>query len=145
MQLVDERSRARKPARAKRGPAILAALIAGANIEEIGSSRRMSPRRVEKLLRDELRRRWVAPAQEYARLQIARLETMSAKLNEQAAQGDLPSIDRLLRILDRLDKYHGFTKLTPATAEDHAAVHRRLMAKLNIEIGKLPPPSKDEA
>ena len=143
MLVASEQSRAPKRARAKHGAAILAELVAGASLEQIAQTRKMTAKRAEKLLRDELQRRWVAPAQDYARLQIARLESMSAKLTGKAAKGDLPSIDRLLRILDRLDKYHGFSKLTPVFSEDYAEIHERLMAKLNIEIAKLPPPDAE--
>jgi hypothetical protein len=34
---------------------------------------------------------------------------MGAKLAAKAEKGDLPAIDRMLKILDRLDRYHGFT------------------------------------
>ena len=95
------------------------------------------------MLRDELRRRWVAPAQDYARLQIARLDDMVPKLKANAQNGDLPSIDRLLKIMDRLDRYHGFGKLTPAMSEDYEIIHRKLMAKINGAVARLPPPTRD--
>jgi hypothetical protein len=127
----EQRERVRGPARPKRGPRILAELIAGASVDDIADRERLSPKRVEKLLRDELQRRWVAPAQDYARLQIARLEAIGAKLKTKAERGDLATIDRLLRIMDRLDKYHGFSTLTPANSEEYAGAHERLMAKIN--------------
>ena len=88
------------------------------SVEAIAEKRSgLTRKRVETMLRDELRRRWVAPAEDYARLQIARLEAMAAKLAAIGREaGDLPAIDRVLKILDRLDRYHGFGRLTPATA-----------------------------
>jgi hypothetical protein len=143
MPLSEKPSRARKPAPVKRGPLILAALVMGASVDEIATQERLSPKRVEKLLREELRRRWVAPAEDYARLQIVRLEAISAKLAPKAGKGDLPSIDRILRILDRLDRYHGFSKLAPVISDDYAGAHERLMAKINGAAARLLSPPRD--
>lgn len=121
---------ARKPTRANRGPAVLAALINGVSFAEIAATEDLTPKRIEKMLRDELRKRWIAPAQDYARLQIARLEAIANQLKEKSKNADLPTIDRLLKVLDRLDRYHGFTKLAalaPSTRED---VREELIAKL---------------
>ncbi len=101
-----EQPRARGRARINR-PVVLAAIVAGSSVEQVAQDQNLAPKRVEKLLRDELRRRWIAPAQDHARLQIARLEAITAQLKLKAAEGDLPTIDRLLRVLDRLDRYHG--------------------------------------
>ncbi len=114
-------ARARKPAPARRGPKILVALVAGESVDAIADKEGLSRKRIETILRDELRRRWVAPIEDYARLQIVRLEAMSAKLAAKAERGDLPAIDRMLKILDRLDRYHGFTRLTPAVATNTKA------------------------
>jgi hypothetical protein len=143
MPLSDAPRGARKSARGQRGPAIVAALAAGASLNEIAKAQRLSPKQVEAMLRDELHVRWVARPVDYARLQIVRLEAMLGKLTAKAETGDLAATDRLLRVLDRLDKYHGFSKLTPAPAEDYADIHKRLMAKLNIEIQKLPPAERE--
>ena len=43
-----------------RGQRILASLVAGAGLDEVGSIEKISRKRVEKILRDELHRRWVA-------------------------------------------------------------------------------------
>ncbi len=125
-----EQPRARGRARINR-PLVLAAIVSGASVEEIAVSLKLSTKRVEKLLRDELRRRWIAPAQDHARLQIARLEAISTQLKVKASDGDLPTIDRLLRVLDRLDRYHGYSKLT-ASAEpvQIEQVRRSLFTKM---------------
>lgn len=121
---------ARKRARVSRGPAVLAAMINGASLEQIAKTEGLSPKRVERLLRDELRKRWIAPAQDYARLQIARLEAIAGQLKEKSKAGELPSIDRLLKVLDRLDRYHGFTKLAALSTPSHEDVRAKLIAKL---------------
>jgi hypothetical protein len=59
----------------------------------------------ENTLRQGLRNRWVAPAEEFARL-----EDMILKLLDRIQNRDLEAIDRALKIVDRLDRHHGFTK-----------------------------------
>ena len=121
---------ARKGARVSRGPAVLAAMINGVSLTDIATSENMNPKRVEKTLRDELRKRWIAPAQDYARLQIARLEAIANQLKEKSKNGDLPTIDRLLKVMDRLDRYHGFTKLAALSTSSREDVREQLIVKL---------------
>ena len=137
--------RARKAAPARRGPKILVALVAGEGVDAIAEKEGLSRKRIETILRDELRRRWVAPIEDYARLQIVRLEAMSAKLAAKAERGDLPAIDRMLKILDRLDRYHGFTRLTPANSAYDEEARERLLAKLNSMAARMIPPPKSDA
>jgi len=111
----------RKRARASQGPALLAKLLSGVALEDIAKTEGIPKRSVERLVRNELRKRWIAPAQDFARMQIARLEIIAVSLKSKAIKGDLPTIDRLLKVLDRLDRYHGFNKfaaLTSALRED---------------------------
>jgi hypothetical protein len=125
-----EQPRVRARARINR-PLVLAAIVAGASIEDVAKDLKLSVKRVENLLRRELQRRWVAPAQEHARLQIARLEAIAVKLKPKTDEGDLPSIDRLLRLLDRLDRYHGYSKLTAiADAKQDEDVRGKLAVKI---------------
>jgi hypothetical protein len=131
MPPADAPVRARKVAPARRGAKIVAALIAGQPVETIADSERLTRKRVETLLRDELQRRWVAPTADHARLQIVRLDAMAATLAPAAGAGDLPAIDRALKILDRLDRYHGFSKLAPVLDPPHEGGRERLLAKLN--------------
>jgi hypothetical protein len=138
-------ARARKPAPARRGPKILLALVAGETVDAIAEKEQLTRRRVETMLRDELRRRWIAPAEDYARLQIARLEAMAAKLAPKAEKGELPAIDRVLKILDRLDRYHGFSKLAAAKIEADEGGRERLLAKLNAMAARMIAARKTEA
>ena len=145
MSPADAPDRARKAAPARRWPKIVAALVSGQSVEAIAETAGLTRKRVEALLRDELRRRWVAPAADHARLQIARLEAMAATLAPLAKAGDPPAIDRTLKILDRLDRYHGVGKLPPESDAPHEGGRARLLAKLNamaermIAARKTPP------
>jgi hypothetical protein len=128
---------ARKRASASHGPAVLAAMISGVPLGEIAKTYELTPKRIEKLLRDELRKRWIAPAQDYARLQIARLEAIAVQLKEKCRNGDLPAIDRLLKVLDRLDRYHGFNKLAALATAPREDVRAQLLKKLD-DAGRTP-------
>ena len=82
-----------KRSRMTRAQRILASLIASAGVDEIGAAERLTRKRTESILRQELRNRWVAPADDFAKLQIARLEQMILKLLDRVQDGDLRTID----------------------------------------------------
>jgi hypothetical protein len=122
------------PIRPRRLPA---SPVADAGVDEIGPEEKIAGNRIEELPREELRRRWVAPAEEFARLQIARLDGMILKLIGRIHEGDLEAIDRALTIINSLDRLPGFAKAGFAaeryTEEDRA----RLMQKLNDAAARL--------
>jgi hypothetical protein len=128
-----------KRARSTRAQRILASLIAGAGVDEIGAAERLTRRRTESILRRELRSRWVAPAEDFARLQIARLEQMLLKLLDRLQNGDLKAIDRAIRIVDRLDRYHGFTKAKRIPEQYGEEERARLLKKVNEIVDRLQP------
>jgi hypothetical protein len=128
-----------KRARVTRAQRVLASLIAGAGVDEIAATERLTPKRTESILRQELRNRWVAPAEDFARLQIARLEQMILKLLERLQNGDLKAIDRALKIVDRLDRYHGFTKAQRIPEQYGDEERARLLKKVNEIADRLQP------
>lgn len=123
---------------------VLASLVAGAGLDEIGAAERLTRKRTENILREALRGRWVAPAEEFARLQIARLERMIAKLVGRLQQGDLEAIDRALKIVDRLDRYHGFTKGKRLPEQYGEEERARLLKKINDIVARLQPENPRE-
>jgi hypothetical protein len=131
MPPADAPVRARTNARARQCAKIVAAAASGLSVEAIAESEGLTRKRVETLLRDELRRRWVAPSSDHARLQLVRLQAMTATLTPLAREGDLAAVDRMLKILDRLDRYHGFSKLAPANDSPDPGARAKLLARLN--------------
>jgi hypothetical protein len=123
-----------RPTRAQR---VLASLIAGAGVADISTVEKLPRKRTEDILRQELRSRWVAPAEEFARLQIARLEQMILKLLKRIQKGELEAIDRALKIVDRLDRYHGFTKAARLTEQYGEEERTRLRNKVNEIVERL--------
>jgi hypothetical protein len=128
-----------KRSRVTRAQRILASLIAGAGVDEIGAAERLTRKRTESILRQELRNRWVAPTEDFARLQIARLEQMLLKLLDRLQNGDLKAIDRAIRIVDRLDRYHGFTKAKRVPEQYGEEERARLLKKVNEIADRLQP------
>jgi hypothetical protein len=128
-----------KRSRVTRAQRVLASLIAGAGVDEIGAAERLTRKRTESILRQELRNRWVAPAEDFARLQIARLEQMFLKLLDRLQDGDLKAIDRALKIVDRLDRYHGFTKGARIPEPYGEEERARLLKKINEIADRLQP------
>jgi hypothetical protein len=108
-------------------------------VDEIAATEWLTPKRTESILRQELRNRWVAPAEDFARLQIARLEQMILKLLERLQNGDLKAIDRALKIVDRLDRYHGFTKAKRIPEQYGDEERARLLKKVNEIADRLQP------
>ena len=122
------------PHRARR---MLAALVGGLGPEAIGAEENLPPETVEKALGDQLGRRWAPPAGAFAKIQIARLEGFFVRLMDRVEAGELAAVDRALKIVDRLDRYHGFHRASPALApcgEDH---RQRLLAKLDAAAANL--------
>lgn len=119
-----------KRSRTTRAQRVFAALIAGKGVDEIGTAEKLTRKRTEDILRQELRSRWVAPAEDFARLQIARLERMILKLLDRIQNGDLKAIDRL-------DRYHGFTKATRVAEQYGEEERARLREKVNEIVARL--------
>jgi hypothetical protein len=105
--IAREPARIGAPARAQR---VLASLVAGASVDEISADEK---------------------------LQIARLETMIVKLIDRVEAGEPEAIDRLLKIVDRLDRYHGFSRASRAVESYDETERARLMKKLNDVAARL--------
>jgi hypothetical protein len=122
---------------------MLAALIGGFTPDAIGAGENLPTGTVERALSDELGRRWTPTAAEFAKIQIARLENFCSLLMDRVEAGELAALDRTLKILDRLDRYHGFRRASPAI-ERYSEEHRaKLIAKLNAAAENLADPETE--
>ena len=72
-------------------------------------------------------------------MQITRLERMIAKLVDRIQKGDLDAIDRALKIVDRLDRYHGFSKAKRLPERYDDEDRARLLKKINEVAERLQP------
>jgi hypothetical protein len=102
---------------------IFALRQAGQSYDEIAGQENLTRERIRQIVVDTLERRLLDPVRDRARLQIARLDPALRVAAEQAAAGDLRAVDRLIKVLDRLDKYQGVA----ASAGDHAEDNNKIL------------------
>src|SRR5579871_5986920 len=116
---------------------MLAALVEGAGLDAIAADERLTAKETQTILREELSRRWVPAVADFAKIQIARLENLCLHAMERIERGETVAIDRALRIFDRLDRYHGFQRGSPALQPYGEEQRERLLAKINDMAAKL--------
>jgi hypothetical protein len=83
---------------------IFARLIGGQSIRAIATTEKLSVRRVQQIVHQELSRRDANPADDYALIQIARLERALDLLGAQIDAGKPAAAHAFVRILDHLDR-----------------------------------------
>jgi hypothetical protein len=119
--------------RAQRRLRIYARLQEGWSHEAIAAEERLSRERVRQIAKEILDRREVDPDADYLRLQMARLDPALRLAGEKVAAGEVTAIDRLLRVLDRMDKYHGAAAAADAEIEAGAGA-RGLQAGCRYQL-----------
>ena len=87
--------------------------LRGWSYELIAGTENLTPRRVRQIVRETLQLREVDPDGEHVRLQTARLDASLRLAAERVEDGELGAIDRLLRVLDRLDRYRNAAAAPP--------------------------------
>ena len=80
------------------------------------------------MLRRQFDRFSVQALDEYAKLQICRLEAMIGKLSPKVREGDTGAVALALKAIDRLDRYHGFGKGAAVAPEGPSQAERRRVA-----------------
>jgi hypothetical protein len=88
----------------KRPQRIFARLIAGESIRAVAAWETLSVRRVQQIVREQLGRRDANPADDFALLQIARLERALDLIGAQIDAGKPSAAHAFVRILDQLNR-----------------------------------------
>jgi hypothetical protein len=88
----------------KRAQRIFARLMAGESMRAIATSENLSLRRVQQIVREQLDRRDANPADDFALLQIARLERALDLIGGQIDAGKASAAHAYVRILDHLNR-----------------------------------------
>jgi hypothetical protein len=107
---------------------ILSQVQAGFSYAAIGRDEGLSRERVRQIVSQALGEEAAETKLDHARVQIARLEPALRLAARAVADGDLAAIDRLLRVLDRLDKY---SVVEGADRPYDENARERLLTKLN--------------
>jgi hypothetical protein len=92
------------PEAQKRARRIFARLIGGQSIRAIAAAEKLGVRRVQQIVRQQLERRNANPADDYALLQIARLERALELVGAQIDAGKPAAAHAFVRILDHLNR-----------------------------------------
>ena len=123
-----DRSRRRRlaarQAKAARNVKLFNLLEAGVPIAEIALQEGLSVRRAREIVQEILERREVDPPAGFVQLQIGRLSDAMMVAHAAMMEGNMQALDRVLRIVGELDRYHGFS----ATAQPAAAATPALTA-----------------
>ena len=106
---------------------IFAWMEEGWSYEAIGREERLSRERVRQIVSKTLEHRDVDPVRDHKLLQIARLAPALRLAGQAIAAGEIGAIDKLVRVLDRLDKYQNVA-MSVQGGED---ARERLLRKLD--------------
>ena len=116
---------AAKQAKAERSVRLFNLLKAGVPIAEIALQEGLSVRRAREVVQEMLARREVDPPAGFVQLQIGRLSDAMMVAHAAMMEGNMQALDRVLRIVGELDRYHGFRA---AAAQPAAAATPALAA-----------------
>jgi hypothetical protein len=136
---------AASPRREGDGARVLDLLMSGQSVDQIAGTKNLTRSRVERILRAELKAISIRPARDHAKLQIHRLEAMVGRLAAKANDGDLAAVDRILRIIERLDRYHGFGKLPAGTQQPDDSADEAFDRKLADLVARRERAEKQDA
>jgi DNA-binding CsgD family transcriptional regulator len=99
---------ASRQAKASREKRIIDCLNRGVSVVEIAERENVSEKRMRALVRDVLARRMPEPPAQFLAMQVNRLNE-ALRLSFGAMSGaNLQAVDRVVRIVRELDRYHGF-------------------------------------
>ncbi len=124
---------ARRAARLRtidREKGIVALLNAGVSVAEIASLERVTLKRMRALVQEILARRMPQPPAEFLAMQVGRLNEALLVSYSAMSGANLQAVDRVVKIVRELDRYHGFV------ASEHAPRGEapRLAARAQIPL-----------
>jgi hypothetical protein len=95
---------------------------------------------VRQIVARELANRRIDPAGDFAKLQIARLNDALMAANAKMLEGDMAGLDRLVKVVAELDRYHGLAQAAPR--QESAARPRALAGPPRPAQPALPAPER---
>ena len=90
--------------KSERARHIYAAMMDGLGLREIAEAEGLGVRRIQQIVAEELARRKGDPANDYALLQIARLEQAQELLGAKIDAGEAAAVPAFLRVIEQLSK-----------------------------------------
>ena len=105
-------------ARASREQQIVNLLNAGVSVAEIAQSQGVTYRRMRMVVAEILARRAPQPPAEFLAVQISRLSEALLVSYSAMGAGNLEAVDRVVKIVRELDRYHGFAGIERSARAD---------------------------
>jgi transposase-like protein len=102
-------ARAARLAKFKREQVIVDYLNRGVSVAEIAAHVGLSEKRLRAVIREILARRMPAPPEEFVAIQVSRLNEALMVAYSAMTDMNLKAVDRVVRIVRELDRYHGFS------------------------------------
>ncbi len=127
----DRSLKARRAARrkkAEREMRIVRMLASGVSVAEIAARDGLTQRRMRALVQEILARRMTETPSEFLALQVGRLNEALLVSFGAMGGGNLQAVDRVVKIVRELDRYHGFAASPPADTRRLAPPAQRLLA-----------------
>src|SRR5208337_4065815 len=118
-----EARRAARLMKARREGRIVDFLNRGVSVAEIAAREEVTEKRMRALISGILARRMPEPPAEFLALQVSRLNEALLVAYSAMSGGNLGAVDRVVKIVRELDRYHGFS------AADRRSHTRRIEAK----------------
>jgi hypothetical protein len=127
--------------RAARKERIFDKLVHGMPHAAIARFENCSIHTVRQTIARELTSRRIEPAGDFAKLQIARLNDALMVVHDKVLEGDIAGVDRLLKVVAELDRYHGLAQAVEAPGSFSGA-RVALVAPQRAAPAALPAPER---
>ncbi len=114
-------------------------LKAGVPVAQIALQEGLSTRRARELIQQTLDRREIDPPAGFVQLQVGRLSDAMMVAHSAMMEGNMQALDRFVRIVGELDRYHGFGR---AAANPDVAARTALSAAVAPTLA-LPAPAEN--
>ena len=100
-------TRARRWAHAERREDMLEDLAGGVEYAVIARKHGVSLKTVRREVGRGLDKRWIETPERHVRLQVERLTRALRAIDDALLAGDIAAVDPLLKVIEKLDRYHG--------------------------------------
>ncbi len=104
-------AKARRVARQARREDMLDDIAGGVDYGVVAHKNKVSVKTVRREVERALDARWMASPQRYIRLQVERLNRALRAVDEALLDRDVTAVEPLIRLLDKLDRYHAVAAL----------------------------------
>src|SRR5271157_3634265 len=127
-----EARRAARVAKAQREQRIVDLLNRGVSVAEIAAREKVTEKRMRALVSEILARRMPEPPAEFLALQVSRLNEALLVAYGAMSGANLRAVDRVVRIVRELDRYHGFIAADRRPVRDAHRLEAQAQAPLAL-------------